>query len=112
MLSCQSNNFQSVDVSTFATTIADTSVILLDVRTQAEYNEGHIPNALLIDAMQSDFVMQVEQLITKDKTIALYCRSGRRSKQAAAALAAEGFTVIELHTGFISWTAEGYIVKD
>lgn len=110
--SCQSNDFQSVDVDTFATIIADTSLIRLDVRTQVEYDGGHIPNALLIDAQQPNFVSLVKQHVTKEQTIALYCRSGRRSKQAAATLASEGYTVIELHTGFISWTEKGYSIED
>lgn len=102
-VSCQKNAFQSVDVQTFATIIQDTNVILVDVRTEAEYNQGHIAGAILIDAMQSDFVAQAKNQLPANSHVAIYCRSGRRSKQAAMTLAAEGYKVVELNTGYNSW---------
>lgn len=103
LIACKNRDFQSVDFETFAKTISDTSVVLLDVRTPLEYAEGHIPGAILIDATQTDFVLKAKQQLSPYNTVALYCRSGRRSKQAAAQLAAEGFKVIELNMGYISW---------
>ena len=105
-LGCKAADFRSVDAETFAHVIEDTTVIRLDVRTANEYAQGHIPNALLIDVTQADFIQKAEQLLQKDKTIALYCRSGRRSKTAAAQLAKHGYQVIELNTGFNSWTGK------
>ena len=105
-LGCKAADFRSVDAETFAKVIEDTTVVRLDVRTANEYAQGHIPNALLIDVTQADFMQKAEQLLPKDKTIALYCRSGRRSKTAAAQLAKHGYQVIELNTGFNSWTGE------
>ena len=105
-LGCKAADFRSVDAETFAHVIEDTTVIRLDVRTANEYAQGHIPNALLIDVTQADFMQKAEQLLPKDKTIALYCRSGRRSKNAAMQLAQHGYQVVELNTGFNSWKGE------
>lgn len=103
---CKAADFRSVDAETFAQVIEDTTVVRLDVRTANEYTRGHIPNALLIDVTQADFMQKAEQLLPKDKTIALYCRSGRRSKKAAMQLAQHGYQVVELNTGFNSWKGE------
>ena len=103
---CKAADFRSVDAETFAQLIEDTTVVRLDVRTAKEYAQGHIPNALLIDVTQADFMQKAEQLLPKDKTIALYCRSGRRSKNAAMQLAQHRYQVVELSTGFNSWKGE------
>ena len=105
-LGCKAADFRSVNADSFAQIIEDTTVIRLDVRTANEYAQGHIPNALLIDVTQADFIQKAEQLLPKDKTIALYCRSGRRSKNAAMLLAKNGYQVVELNTGFNSWKGE------
>ena len=105
-LGCKAADFRSVDADTFAQIIEDTTVVRLDVRTANEYAQGHIPNALLIDVTQADFMQKAEQLLPKDKTIALYCRSGRRSKTAAMQLAKHGYQVVELNTGFNSWKGQ------
>ena len=102
-LGCKAADFRSVDAKTFAKVIEDTTVVRLDVRTANEYAQGHIPGALLIDVTQADFMHKAEQLLPKDKTIALYCRSGRRSKNAAMQLTQHGYQVVELNTGFNSW---------
>ena len=102
-LGCKAAEFRSVDADTFAQIIEDTTVVRLDVRTANEYAQGHIPGALLIDVTQANFVQKAEQLLPKDKTIALYCRSGRRSKAAAQQLSKQGYQVVELNTGFNSW---------
>ena len=105
-LGCKAADFRSVDADTFAQIIEDTTVVRLDVRTANEYAQGHIPNALLIDVTQADFIQKAEQLLPKDKTIAIYCRSGRRSKTAAMQLAKHGYLVVELNTGFNSWEGQ------
>ena len=105
-LGCKAADFHSVDADSFAQIIEDTTVVRLDVRTASEYSQGHIPGALLIDVTQADFMQKAEQLLPKDKTIALYCRSGRRSKTAAQLLAQQGYQIIELNTGFNSWKGE------
>ena len=108
LVGCQPDGaiYQSVDVATFAEIIQDSNVVLLDVRTQSEYEAGHIPNAILIDVTQDDFLPKCKQQLPLDKTIALYCRSGNRSKKAAQILSQEKYKVVELNTGFNSWKGE------
>ena len=108
LVGCQPDGamYQSVDVATFAEIIQDSNVVLLDVRTQSEYEAGHIPNAILIDVTQDDFLPKCKQQLPLDKTIALYCRSGNRSKKAAQILSQENYKVVELNTGFNSWKGE------
>ena len=102
----QSSKFVTVDVEEFAKVIADTAVVRLDVRTPQEYAEGHIEGAINIDVLSDDFAAEASKL-PADRTIALYCRSGNRSKKAAAILADKGYKVIELATGYKGWTRSG-----
>ena len=80
---CAKQNFENADVQEFAELIADTNVVVLDVRSAAEFAEGHIQRAILIDQGQSDFVEKAKATLPTDKKIAVYCRSGRRSANAA-----------------------------
>lgn len=79
--------------------------IILDVRTESEYNGGHIPNAICIPN-ESITDIEPSQLPDKDQLILVYCRSGRRSKEAAAKLAAMGYTNIVEFGGIIDWKGE------
>ena len=101
LLGCtaQQQNFESLDVEAFEKVISDTSVVRLDVRSIDEYASGHIAKAINIDVMKDDFKTKTTSLLPKDKTIALYCRSGRRSKKAAGILGGSGYKVIELNSG-------------
>ena len=76
--------------------------IILDVRTQEEYDEGHIPGAVLIPDYEIG-EKAPEILTDKDKLILVYCRSGRRSKEASKALADMGYTNIKEFGGIIDW---------
>ena len=105
--SAHSDDYKSVEADEFEKVIADTSVVRLDVRKPIEYNEGHISGAINIDVLGSDFEQKACATLPKDKTIALYCRSGHRSKIAAGILAKHGYTVIELNTGYLGWTGAG-----
>lgn len=108
-----SQNFESMDVHQFSELIADSSVVILDVRTASEYAEGHIKGAVLIDQFKSDFLEQARQRLPKDRTIAVYCRSGRRSANACGKLEAEGYKPINLKGGIMAWMKEGKpITKD
>lgn len=76
-------------------TNADSSkLVVLDVRTQGEYNEGHVAGTLLIDFHGSDFKEQVSKL-DKTKTYKVYCRSGNRAGQALNLMKSLGFTDVE-----------------
>jgi len=109
LFSCtaQTHKYKSVEVEDFEKAIADTAVVRLDVRTPEEYAEGHIVGALNIDVQNGSFEQKATSVLPKDKTIALYCRSGRRSKRAAEILSTKGYTIVELNTGYIGWTGAG-----
>ena len=114
LLGCtaQQQNFESLNVEAFEKVISDTSVVRLDVRSIDEYASGHIAKAINIDVMKDDFTTKATSLLPKDKTIALYCRSGRRSKRAAGILAENGYKVIELNSGISGWiNAQKEIVR-
>ena len=100
---CGQGNFENTDVQGFAELIADPSVVILDVRTASEFAEGHIQGAILIDQGQPDFMEKAKAALPKDKTIAVYCRSGRRSANAAGKLADVGYKCVNLKGGIIAW---------
>ena len=83
----------------------DDGYIIVDVRRQDEYDSGHIPGAILIPN-ESIGTEQPEQLPDKDRIILVYCRSGRRSKEAAQKLANMGYTNVYEFGGIIDWTGE------
>ena len=97
--------FTSVDAEAFARELSKTEVQLVDVRTPEEYAEGHIPGAVNMNVQDAAFD---QQLATLDKTrpVALYCRSGRRSKLAATRAAKVGYKVTELNGGILSWKGD------
>ena len=79
--------------------------IILDTREQDEFDEGHIPGAILIP--YTEIENKAEEMLTdKDKLILVYCRSGRRSKIAAESLSKLGYTNVKEFGGIIDWTYE------
>ena len=79
--------------------------IILDVRTQEEYDQGHIPGAIVIS--HEEIAEKAEDVLKdKDQLILVYCRSGRRSKIAAEALVELGYTNIKEFGGIIDWPYE------
>lgn len=97
-----SGKFKSVDTVTFGAEISKPGVQVVDVRTLDEYNQGHIPGAVNMDVTSPEFDSLV-QTLDKERKVALYCRSGRRSKIAAERVASVGFRVVELEGGILSW---------
>lgn len=100
---CCQQNYENTDVEGFAKLMAKPNVIVLDVRTAEEFSEGHIEHALNIDVKQKDFMEKAKAILPKDKTIAVYCRSGRRSANAATELGSEGYQVVNLYGGITAW---------
>jgi len=108
MIGC-GKKYTTVSVEEFAKIIADTSVYLLDVRTQEEYLENHIPRAINIDVNSENFTDSVAANVPKDSKIAVYCRSGRRSKIAAGKLSKAGYKdIIDLDEGIVAWLEKSY----
>ena len=87
---------------------SQSNYIILDVRRPDEFAEGHIPNAINIpnESIGSD---EIAQLPNKNQLILVYCRSGRRSAEAASKLVALGYTNIVEFGGILDW--HGEIVK-
>lgn len=109
LVGCKSSDqpFESVSVTAFEQVIGDPNVVCLDVRTPQEYAEGHIVNAINIDVNNADFENICLSKISTGKTIALYCRSGKRSKRAAKILSNHQYKIIELENGYMSWCDSG-----
>ena len=104
---CGQDNFENTDVQGFSELVADSSVVVVDVRTVAEFTEGHIERAILIDQGQSDFVEKAKATLPIEKRIAVYCRSGRRSANAAGKLADVGYKCVNLKGGIVAWKEAG-----
>ena len=83
----------------------ETDYILLDVRTQAEYAQGHIPGAICVPN-ETIGDQEIPELPDKEQLILVYCRSGNRSKQASEKLVKLGYTNIVEFGGILSWTGE------
>ena len=88
----------------------DNPGIYLDVRTQAEFNQSKIPNALLADIYLTDFESKIQRL-PRDQAIYVYCTVGARSMQAARILQKNGFEKIyNLDGGIMDWARNRYPV--
>lgn len=108
----QTSKFRTVDVAEFAKAVSDTSYVVVDVRTPAEHAAGHIPGTQFnIDVLEDSYTKTALKVLPKDRPVALYCRSGNRSKNAARILAENGYQVLELGTGFRGWSAAGKKVE-
>ena len=81
--------------------------MLVDVRTAEEYAAGHLPNVERNLDVRSATFFKDYQSLPKDKTIALYCKGGGRSKQVAGVLAGNGYKVVELSVGYDGWVKAG-----
>lgn len=88
---------------------AEKNYIILDVRTKDEYKAGHIPGAVCVpnETIGED---NIAEFPDKEQIILVYCRSGNRSKQAAAKLSAQGYTNIYEFGGINDWNGE--IISD
>ena len=104
---------KSVPVKEFAIAITMYNTILVDVRTEKEHNAGYIPGTHFnLNVLDEDFEQKALSTLCKCKNIAIYCRSGNRSKKAMEILFKNGYNVIELATGANGWAeAEKELVK-
>lgn len=106
LVSC--NGYKSLSADEFQQMLADNpDAQLVDVRTPAEFAEGHLPGALNIDWRDKDFMQQVENQLDHQQPILVYCRSGKRSSEAAKALHKDHFKVFNLRRGFLAWSNAG-----
>lgn len=110
LLGCtaQTTGFRSMSIEEFEKSISDSpDMVRVDVRTAEEYAAGHIEDAVNIDVLGEDFEARALSCLPKDRAVAVYCRSGKRSKKAAGILVKNGYRVVELDSGYMGWTAAG-----
>ena len=103
----QKVEYKNLSSAQFEELIKNENVQLLDVRTLAEHMEGHIPSSLNINVQDKDFSSCIDDLLDNQKEVAVYCRSGRRSRTAADILVKKGFKVYNLDKGILNWMEEG-----
>ena len=99
--------YKNLSSAQFEELIKNPNVQLVDVRTLAEHMEGHIPGSLNINVKDEQFASCTDDLLDKGKDVAVYCRSGRRSRTAAELLVKKGFKVYNLDKGILNWMEEG-----
>lgn len=85
----------------------DTTAVVLDVRRPEEFAEGHIAGARLLNVLDASAFEEGVKAMDKTKTYYVYCRSGRRSRDAALQIQKAGFAVKELQGGILAWKAAG-----
>ncbi len=105
--------FYTVDSEMFANVISSTdSLQLVDVRTPEEYAEARIPKSININVEDPSFMTMVTETLKSGNPVAVYCRSGVRSANAAKLLAKAGFNVTNLEGGITGWIENGHTVAD
>ena len=102
----QTNTYRSITMDEAVDMMAqETSYIILDVRRADEFAAGHIPGAINV-ANESIGTAEILDLPDKDQLIMVYCRSGRRSKEASEKLVKLGYTNIVEFGGILDWKGE------
>ena len=102
----QTNTYRQITMDEAVTMMAqETDYIILDVRRPDEFAEGHIPNAINV-ANEIIGTSEIPELPDKEQLIMVYCRSGRRSKEASGKLVKLGYTNIVEFGGILDWTGE------
>ena len=108
LVGCGAQKFTTLSPDSFQESIKDADIQLVDVRTAEEYAEQHIPGAVNIDVYADDFVNQCLDRLDKERPVAVYCRTGRRSASAAEQLRKAGFKkVLNLEGGIVGWIEAG-----
>ena len=87
-------------------------VVLVDVRTLEEFTAGHIAGAVNVDWEDDEFLEDFQGIVPASRPVALYCRSGRRSAEAASVLQGKGYTVSDLDGGVLAWQKYGLPLTD
>lgn len=106
LMACSSkpkDKFTNLSADEFEKLIENDDVQRLDVRTVAEYSEGHILGSININIFDDKFSAAADEILDKSKPVAVYCKSGRRSRNAARLLVKKGYTVYNLDKGILNW---------
>ena len=114
LMSCaqtSTSTSQVLNAAAYKEAIAAKNIQLLDVRTAAEFNAGHIQNALQANWLDPKEFANRTQHLDKNLTVYVYCQVGARSASAQAALEAKGYNVINLEGGLSNWKMNGFPVE-
>lgn len=104
-------NHRDIDTLEFKKFLDENAFMLIDVRTEEEFNLGHLKDAANIDFYKSDFESNIDGLDKRERYL-VYCRSGNRSRQTMFLMRDLGFDeVYNLQGGIISWNDEGFDVE-
>lgn len=102
----QTNTYRQISMGEAVTMMAqETGYIILDVRRPDEFAAGHIPNAINVPN-ESIGTSEIPELPDKNQLIMVYCRSGRRSKEASEKLVKLGYTNIVEFGGILDWKGD------
>lgn len=105
---CACAPYKNLSTNRFEKKIKDNHIQLVDVRTPEEYAESHIPGSINIDVKDKEnFPLLIDRLLTPEQKVAVYCRSGRRSRTASDILVKKGFKVYNLDKGILNWIEKG-----
>jgi rhodanese-related sulfurtransferase len=101
-----------IDEARFEELSKQPDAVIIDVRSEKEFNEGKIDGAILMNINRPDFKVQIEKL-DKNKTYLIYCRSGNRSRKACTVMSEMGFTkCYNLKKGINSWVKSNKPVQN
>jgi rhodanese-related sulfurtransferase len=102
----QTNTYRQISMDDAVAMMAqETGYVILDVRRPDEFAAGHIPNAINVPN-ETIGAEEIPELPDKDQLIMVYCRSGRRSKEASEKLVKLGYTNIVEFGGILDWKGE------
>ncbi len=100
--------YKNIEYGEFLEVLKNEKIIIIDVRTESEYNSGHIKGSLLIDFYNPNFIDEVDKL-DKEKTYLLYCRTGNRSGQAMNKMSLKNFKrIYNLMGGIVELNRNNY----
>ena len=100
-------DIQIIDIQTLKTTVIGKDVQLVDVRSEKEYNQGHIDDAININIADQETFKKEIQKLDKTKPIYIYCHAGVRSRRAGKIMTALGFTnIYDFKGGWSAWNRQ------
>ena len=105
--SCNCNNWTDLTPDEFEKSYIADGTVTIDVRTADEFAQGHLYHAVNIDWQKDGFMDEIKENFNTNLTLAIYCRSGKRSAAAAQALSDAGYKVLNLTGGYTAWTEAG-----
>ena len=105
--SCNCNNWTDLTPDEFEKSYLADGTVTIDVRTADEFAQGHLYHAVNIDWQKDGFMDEIKENFNTNLTLAIYCRSGKRSAAAAQALSDAGYKVLNLTGGYTAWAEAG-----